>query len=44
MLDITDFQVESGGIGAGTVNSFKVTAGIGGFFERLFARRVMRGM
>jgi Polyketide cyclase / dehydrase and lipid transport len=94
----TDFQVESGGVGAGTVASFKVTAGgrtrayrmqvsepepgrllretdsnsslvtdfavtpdgtganvhisttwegaggIGGFFERLFAPRVMRGM
>ncbi len=44
-VGITDFEVLEGGVGAGTLHRFKVTAGgVGGFFERTFAPRVMRRM
>ena len=37
------FQVVEGGVGAGTVTTFAVTAGgIGGFFEKAFAPGAMR--
>jgi hypothetical protein len=52
----SDFEVESGGIGAGTLtlqpsgcvaqiaSRWDGASGIGGFFERLFAPRVLRGI
>jgi hypothetical protein len=47
----SDFRVESGGLAAGTITRFTVTAGgrtreyrMGGFFERTFAPRVMRAI
>lgn len=36
----SEFRVEEGGVGAGTVHSFTMTAG--GLFQRLFAPRVLR--